>query len=449
MASSINVALPSIGREFSLSAVALSWIVTSYLLAIAVFLVPFGKAGDLYGRRKVFLWGTIVYTIASLLVGCASSATMLMAFRIVQGIGAAMIFGTGTAMLTSVIEPHKRGSMLGVSVALTYLGLSLGPPLGGLLTQTLGWRSIFYTNVPLGCIILLLVLWKIRQEPTEVHGGGFDYIGSVIYGAALISLMFGLVHLPQPEGIILSVTGAAGLLLFGWVESRINSPVLAIALFRRNTVFTFSNIAALFNYSATAGSGFLISLYLQYVKEFPPKSAGLILIAQPIIMAIFSPFAGKLSDRIESRIVSSLGMAMTAAALFFFSRINDSTPLFYIIAGLMMLGIGVAFFSSPNTSAIMGSVERPFYGMASSIVGTMRLIGQMLSMGIAAMVLSTFVGSAAITPAHHQAFIASTRVSFLIFGILCTVGIFASLARGRLRKKDGKGIAGPLNPILY
>ena len=440
MASSVTVALPSIGREFSMSAVALSWIVTSYLLAIAVFLVPFGKAGDLYGRRKVFFWGTIVYTLASMIVSAAPSATMLIAFRVVQGIGAAMIFGTGTAMLTSVVAPRKRGAMLGLSVASTYLGLSLGPPLGGLLTQAFGWRSVFYANVPLGIIIIAFVLWKIREAPPEAHGGAFDYAGSVIYGAALISLMYGLVHLPHLFGGILTAAGAVGLVLFGWFESRIGSPVLTIGLFRRNTVFTFSNIAALLNYSATAGAGFLLSLYLQYVKGFPPKNAGLILIAQPVIMAFFSPFAGKLSDRIEPRIVSSLGMALTAAGLFLFSRITGATPVYCIAAGLMLLGLGVALFSSPNTSAIMGSVERPLYGMASSIVGTMRLLGQMLSMGIAAMVLAAYVGTAAITPASHGAFVASARLSFLIFGILCSLGVFASLSRGRLRKERKREI---------
>jgi len=191
------------------------------------------------------------------------------------------------------------------------------------------------------------------------------------------------------------------------------------------------------SYSATSGAVFLISLYLQYIKGLSPKNAGLILLSQPLVMALFSPFAGKLSDRIEPRIVASFGMSMTAASLFFFSRMTESSHFHYIIAGLMLLGTGIAFFSSPNTSAIMGSAEKAQYGMASSIVGTMRLIGSMLSMTIAAMILAAFIGNVPVTAARYPSFIASVRASFLVFGALCTLGIFASFSRGRMREKGG------------
>jgi MFS family permease len=433
MASSLNVALPTIGREFSMPAVHLSWLITAYLLSIGVFIVPFGRAGDLYGRRTIFLWGTVIYTCATLCAAMAGGAAMLLCFRIVQGAGAAMIFGTGMAMLIAAIPPERRGFMLGINVSVTYIGLSLGPPLGGILTQQFGWRSIFYSNIPLSVLIIAVVFFKIGRDKNDRPGESFDYKGSFIYAAALVALMYGLSTLPGIHGIVSACAGAAGFIVFAVIERGTTSPLLCLGLFRRNTVFAFSSLAALLNYSATHGAGFFLSMYLQYIKGMPPQSAGIIMIAWPLFMAAFSPFAGRLSDWIEPRIVASLGMGSTALGLFFLSRITAVSSIGFIVMGLVMIGVGVAFFSSPNTSAIMGSVEKTYYGMASSIVATMRLIGQILSMGISAVVLGALVGNVVITPERHAAFVESVRITFVIFGSLCTLGIFASLSRGRVR----------------
>jgi EmrB/QacA subfamily drug resistance transporter len=439
MSSAVTVALPTIGREFSMTPAALSWVVTSYFLAIAALLIPFGMAGDLYGRRNLFLCGVLLYSAASLFSGFASGAPMLIAARVLQGTGGAMVFGTGMAMLTSAAAPGERGKMLGLNVAATYLGLSLGPPLGGLLTHAVGWRSIFFVNVPLGAVMAAFVLWKIGRDRPAAAPAGFDLGGSVLYAAALVALMTGLPQLPGARGIALCAAGAAALCLFWRFESRAPSPVLPSDLFRRNRVFVFSNLAALASYSATTGAVFLISLYLQYVKGLSPKSAGIVLLSQPLVMALFSPFAGKLSDRIEPRIIASAGMAMTAASLLFFSRITAASPMSSVIAGLVLLGTGIAFFSSPNTSAVMGAVERARYGAASSVVGTMRLTGAIFSMSAAAAVLTFFVGNAPVTPDRHPFFIAGVKTSFLIFAAVCALGVSASLSRGRVREKGAAG----------
>jgi EmrB/QacA subfamily drug resistance transporter len=438
MASSCNVALPTIGREFSMPAVDLSWVVTSYLLAIAVCIMPFGKAGDLYGRRRIFLWGALLYTAATVAAGCMNSAVSFLVARVIQGLGAAMLFSTGTALLVSVVPPSKRGSMLGLNVASTYIGLAAGPSLGGILTQYLGWRSIFFTSAPLGLLIVFVVLFRIPKDRTVPSRHAFDIAGSALYGTTLACLMIGLPDILSLKGILLTAAGAGCAGLFMLVESRAAEPIVHFELFRRSAVFTFSSLAALLNYSATHGAGFLLSLYLQYVKGLPPRMAGLVMIFWPLIMAFFSPLAGKLSDRVEPRAVASAGMALTASALFFFCAIGPATPLYHIIAGLTLLGTGVAFFSSPNTSAIMGSVEQQNYGIASSTVSTMRLIGQMLSMGIVAFIMSLFIGNRVITGAHDAAFIGCVRVSFAVFGTLCTLGVFASLARGRVRRLPEK-----------
>jgi EmrB/QacA subfamily drug resistance transporter len=399
-------------------------------LAAAVFLVPFGKLADIHGRKKVFLAGILVYTASSLLCAMSASVSVLIGFRILQGIGAALIFGTSVAILTSVFPPGQRGRALGINTASTYLGLSLGPVLGGLLTQQFGWRSIFLVNLPLGLIIIAFVLAMLKGEWAEAKGERFDLFGAAFYGLTLIGIMLGFSRLPQKTGFLLFATGiilAAGFVLR---EMRAASPLLKIDLFRKNRVFAFSNLAALINYSATFAVGFFVSLYLQYLKGLSPRSAGLILIAQPAMMTIFSPFAGRLSDKIEPRIVASLGMAISSLGLLLLAFLRGDTALTFVIASLAVLGFGFALFSSPNTNAVMSSVEKKFYGVASATLGTMRLVGQTLSMGIAMLIFGALVGRIQITPANQGSFLQAVRTGFVIFAALCFAGVFASLARG-------------------
>jgi len=433
MGSSINIALPSIGKEFQIDAVLLSWIATSYLLAAAISLVPFGRLADIHGRKRIFKYGIYAFTLTSLLCAVSTSAPMLIIFRVFQGVGSAMIFATGVAIVTSVFPPLERGKALGINVAAVYIGLSLGPLLGGFLTQHLTWRSIFLMNVPLGGIIAALVVWKLKGEWAEAKGEKFDLPGAIIYGMALIVIMYGISLLPATRSLWIILLGVLGLVAFVIWESRTEHPVFNLSLFGTNRVFAFSNLAALINYSATFAVAFLLSLYLQYIKALSPQSAGLILIAQPIVMAAVSPFAGRLSDKIEPRIVSSLGMALTTVGLSLFIFLSEDSTLVSILASLIVLGLGFGFFSSPNTNAIMGSVDRRFYGLASGSVGTMRLLGMMISMGIATLVFAVYLGRVQITVAYFPVFVKAVKVAFMIFAILCFGGIFSSMVRGKLR----------------
>jgi len=433
MGASVNIALPSIGREFKADAVMLGWVATAYILAAAVFLVPFGRLADIHGRKKIFLSGILVYTAASLLCAIASTAWVLIGFRVIQGIGAALIFGTSVAILTSVFPPGKRGKALGINTASTYLGLSLGPVLGGLLTQQFGWRSIFLINLPLGLIIIAFVLVMLKEEWAEAKGESFDVFGAAFYGLTLIGIMLGFSRLPQKSGFLLfaaSIVLAAG---FVFRETRTNTPLLKIELFRENRVFAFSNLAALINYSATFAVGFFVSLYLQYMKGLSPQSTGLVLIAQPVMMTVFSPFAGRASDKIEPRIVASIGMAISSLGLLLLAFLRADSALAFVIASLAVLGFGFGLFSSPNVNAVMGSVERRYYGIASATLGTMRLVGQTLSMGIAMLILGALVGRIQITAANQGNFLQGVRTGFIIFAALCFAGVFASLARGNRR----------------
>jgi len=433
MASSINIALPSIGREFQMNAVLLGWVATAYILASATCLLPFGRLADIHGRKRILTWGISIFTIASLALTFVPSATVLIALRAVQGIGGAMIFTTSIAILTSVFPIGERGKALGINAAATYLGLSLGPVLGGLLTQHFGWRSIFLVTGLLGAAIIGLILGKLKGEWAEARGEKFDLTGSVIYGLALTGIIYGFSLLPTMLGIWLIIMGAAGIFAFVKRELGAESPLLDINLFRKNRVFAFSNLALLLNYSAAYAVTFLISLYLQYIKGLSPPSAGLILVAMPAVQASFSPVAGRLSDRIEPRILASAGMGLITAGLALFIFLGENTSLGFIIASLILIGLGFGFFTSPNTNAIMSSVKQRFYGVASATLATMRQVGMSFSMGITMLLFAIYIGRVEITPEHYPMFLSSTKIAFIIFTALCSAGIFASLARGKTR----------------
>ncbi|HSA94833.1 MAG TPA: MFS transporter, partial [Acidobacteriota bacterium] len=372
MASSLNLAMPLIGHEFGLSAVRLGWVLTAYTLTAAMFLVPFGRLADITGRKRIFALG-LAFDIAGATLGAlAPSALLLILARAIQGVGGAMIFGTGIAILTSVYPPGARGHALGLNTAAVYTGLSFGPVLGGLVVHAAGWRAVFLMTIPIAATGLVLATTKLKGEWAEARGEGFDAPGAVLFGAGLVALMFGFSRLPAALGLAFMAAGLLGLAAFIVYEGRAGSPLLDLRLFRRNRIFAFSNLAALLNYSATAAVAFLMSLYLQHIKGLPPHKAGLVLVAQPIVMAVTSPFAGRLSDRTEPRLIASLGMALTAAGLLLFSFLRADTSVLYIIASLACLGLGFGLFSSPNTNAIMSSVETRQLGLASASLGTMR-----------------------------------------------------------------------------
>jgi EmrB/QacA subfamily drug resistance transporter len=431
--SAVNIALPTIGKELSLDAVMLGWIVTAFLMSSAALLVPFGRIADIYGRKKIFIYGMVILTLSSLFSGMANSATMLISCRVFQGIGGAMVVGTTAALLTTVFPATERGKVLGINVAATYLGLSLGPVLGGVLTQHLGWRSIFFLSAILGLAVIGVVLWKLKGEWAGAKGEKFDLTGSVIYILGLVALVYGFTLLPEMSGVWLIVGGIIGLSAFVRWEMRTRSPVLDISLFRNSKTFTLSNLAALINYSATWAVSFLISLYLQYLKGFNPESAGLILVAMPAMQAIFSPLAGRLSDRIEPRLIASAGMALTTMGLTIFIFLNKETPLGLIVGNLILMGFGFAFFSSPNTNAVMSSAPKTAYAVASATLGTMRSVGMVLSMGVAMLMFALYMGRVQITTEYYPLFQESMKTSFIVFAVLCFVSIFASLARGKVR----------------
>jgi EmrB/QacA subfamily drug resistance transporter len=432
MISSVNVALPAIQIEFSADAVLLGWIATSYLLATAMLLVPAGKFADIYGRKKIFINGVVVYFVGSLIAVFAPDIRWFLATRVIQGFGAAMFITTGMAILTSVFPPDKRGKVIGILVTAVYVGLATGPFAGGFMTNFLGWRSIFVFMLVLSAGSLFVSQRYLKGEWAEAGAEKFDLRGSCLYAVSIFFLVYGSTRMPGIDAGVLVTVGLAGFIFFFRQQNRAEYPVFEVSLFRENRSFLFSSLAALINYAATFAVTFQISLYLQYLKGMTPQAAGTVLMAQPLVMALFSSHAGRLSDRIEPRVIASAGMAITALGLAVFVFLGGSSPLWLITGNLVLLGLGFALFSSPNMSAIMGSVERKQYGLASGTVATMRLLGQMCSMSIATLFLSVFVGRVEIRPDNYPLFLQSMKSCFVFFVILCVIGIGFSLFRGRI-----------------
>jgi EmrB/QacA subfamily drug resistance transporter len=432
MISAVNVALPAIQGDLQMDAVQLSWISTAYLLAVAVGLVPAGKIADIHGRKKIFATGLGLYTIGSSLAAFASSATVLIGLRVFQGLGAAMFVTTGMAIITSIFPPNKRGRVIGIYVAAVYIGLSVGPFAGGLLTHYFGWRSIFLIMLPLGLFSLLLTIHYLKGEWRGEPGQRLDVAGCLLYASAILAMVYGATRLPSTLGLVLLLSGY--LLIFLFIRHQLSArfPVFDMHLFVGNKTFSYSSLAALLNYSATFAVTFLLSLYLQYLKGMSPQTAGSVLMAQPIVMAMLSPLAGRLSDRIEPRLLATSGMVITVIGVSFFSILQSDTQTYLIVANLILLGTGFALFSSPNMNAIMGAVEKQHYGLASGAVATMRLLGQMLSMAMATVVLSLIIGRQAITPENYDLFLRSIHIIFLISAVLCLSGVYFSWFRGAL-----------------
>lgn len=434
LVAAVNVALPTMGREFNMEAVVMSWVSTAYFLAIAIVQVPFGRLSDIFGRRRLFILGLSIAAFGSFLGAFANSTAMLLSSRVLQGLGSGMTFNNSVAILTSVFPGKERAKALGISQSGTYLGLSLGPLFGGFLTEHLGWQSIFYLSGVAGVLLVILVFIGLKAEWREAKGEKFDVTGSIVYVIGVALFMYGFSSLPSLTGYILFPIGFIALVFFVRWESRVKNPVFNLSLFRKNRVFIFSNIAALITYIATFAINYLLSLYLQYIKGFSPQESGLILIAASVLMTAFTILSGFIAQRIESRLLATFGMALDLAATMMLIFLSETTSLWYVILALAIYGMGIGLFVSPNTNAIMGSVENKVLGVASGTLGTMRTAGMMLSMGITMILFSVYIGQAEIIPAYYPQFLTSVRAGFIIFSAFGLAGVISQIAaRNRIK----------------
>ncbi len=419
MLTGVNVALPNIAHELSIDAIVLTWIPMSYLMASAACVLTFGRLADMYGRKRIYLLGTAGVIVTSVLAAFSDNASQLIAGRLLQGVCAAMLYATNVAVISSVVSPKQRGAAIGYTVSAIYLGLALGPVLAGFLVEYVSWRGTFFLHVPLALIVLYIGLRHVPVEWRAEDLGRFDILGSASYGLSVVCLIVGLSFLPSGTGGFLVLIGLLGLVWFYRHELKERHPVFDVRLFHTSRVFTVACFASMIMYTTTFANVVLISLYLQYLKNVAPIMVGCLLMLQPVIMTIVSPVAGRLSDRIDPRILALVGMAITGFSHGILSTLDSNTSMELIGLCMALNGVGFSLFSSPNANSIMGAIGRKNYGRAGSAIAVMRVFGQMSSMALVTLVFTLVIGARKIEPIIYPELTEAIQTCFTIGACLC------------------------------
>lgn len=450
----VNVAMPTIGTDLSLSVTAAMWVSAAFLLATAVLLIPSGRLADQYGRVRFYLLGILVFTLASLVCAASMDAAWLIAGRIIQGAGGALMIATSAAIVTAVFPPKERGRALGVNVMAVYVALVTGGPLGGFVVHLAGWRWIFLINLPIGLIVLVWGWFMLPRDERATEAPRLDLAGAVLLGVFLVSLLVPLTFLAEwglgsPRSLGLMAVAATALVAFIGVESRVAAPILDLELVLKNRLFAAANAAALLNYMGLFGISWLTANFLQLVQGRSPVATGWLLMAMPLLMAALSPLSGHISDRIGSRGLTSGGMALIATGMLMLGFTGEATPLWQFALYLAVVGLGMAAFSAPNTSAVMGSVQRTQLSQASAFLGTMRTAGQALSVALLGGIATSGMGAAGarmLFSHHGDGVLADQAVAsfadgygraMLVGAALAVLGALVSLTRG----EPGGGVA--------
>ncbi len=424
--SALNLALPSLGVAYGASPAALGWVLGSFLLAAIVVLLPFGKLADRYGKRRFFIMGNGIFALTSLLAAFAPDLPLLIAARVLQGFGSAMTFATSMSILTLVIPKERRGWAMGWNVAVVYTGLTLGPVIGGFLNYYYGWQSIFLVLAALGSTAFLTARRFLQTEWIEDQNPAWDKKGALLYSGAILLTIYGLSQLlAQPIAPYLLICGLLLFAIFCRYELRQENPLLPIRLLQGNRPFSLSCLAALLNYCGTFATSFLLSLYLQAVLGLSSHSAGLILLSQPIIMALLSPVTGRLSDQFAPTKLAALGMTVITIGLAGFALSVHHRSLYMLIPMLLITGTGFALFAAPNNNAIMSSVEKRHYGLAASLLSSTRLMGQVLSVALMNLILSLEYSGLA----PQEMLLQNLKLALLFFALLSAIGIIPAKIR--------------------
>ncbi|HZD58487.1 MAG TPA: MFS transporter [Anaerolineales bacterium] len=434
----VNTVLPVISRDFGTDVATIEWVVTIYLLVVSGLLLSFGRLGDMRGHKPVYLLGFLLFITGSAICGLAPSEGALIGFRGFQAIGATMLAANSPAILTKNFPAVQRGQALGLQATMTYLGLTVAPSLGGWLTDVFNWRAVFYINVPVGLLALFLSWRSIPREKKSGRQEQFDLPGAAVFMIGLVAL---LLALNQGHSWGWGSASILGLLLasivmlatFVLMELRRQNPMLDLSLFRR-PVFSASVASAIFNYICVFTILFLLPFYLLQGRDLTPGQAGLILTAQPIIMAIIAPISGTLSDRIGVQIPSVLGMAVLGLGLLLLSRLNGQSPTPAIILALGVAGLGTGAFISPNNSALMGSAPRQRQGIAAGVLATARSVGMVLGIGLAGAIFTTVLSQSQ-SAAGGAGLYAATHTSFLVAAGVAGLGVLTSSVRSLSSEK--------------
>ncbi|WP_458403722.1 MFS transporter [Methanobrevibacter sp.] len=426
LSNGIIIGVPAIAQEFAMNNVIQNWVPTIFFLVVAVFTVPAGQISGKFGVKKTLLAGVMVYLIASIGACMSFSTESFLVFRILQGAGVAFLNVSAMAMVVQAVKPQNRGKALGFTVTGVYLATSLSPVICGFLVHNLGWRSMFYFVIPFLVLCVILMILKIPGEWKTYENDKIDKVGSILYGIGILAFIYGFTTLATTHGLIITIAGLVLLVIFAAYELRQDSPVFNMNLFK-NRKFTSSNIAALCSYIAVMVVTTILNYHFQYVRGWDAQMAGMILIITPIIMALMAPNAGKLSDRIHPQKLAAIGMSIATVALLILTFLTEATPLYLVVVAMILQGIGMGLFSSPNMNAIMSSVPPKDAPTASASQATMRTIGQTMSLGLLTLVFAWVMGSLELAPQYASMIVQASQIICLICTVACVLAVFASL----------------------
>lgn len=433
--SAVNIAVPTIAIELQADAVAVSWIPTAMLWGTIVLMLPAGRVADMLGRKKVYLFGVCFLSLASLLVLAVDSIEALLAVRVLQGLGSSMIYGTAMAIIGAVFANSNRGGALGLTSSAVYLGLSCGPLMGGWLTEFYGWRSVFWMPVPLMLVAIVLVLVYVKGDWKSEVPEKLDGWGSLIFVAWISAFFLGMSGLPDPENIGLVIAGLILLVLFVKQQQRSPHPLVRISALRQNRVFSRSIISSLLMYAANFPIVFLLSLYLQFIHQMSPSTAGQLILIQTLIMMLVAPISGRLSDRYEPRIIATAGCFCFAGGFGALLWINMETSITLVVVALAVLGVGFGLFSSPNNNAAIGSARKDRLSIASALLNLARTLGNMMSTAVVMMLFSISMGSAEIEPALYPQLLWVIQVAFALSCLSSLIAGYFSYTRGKVHQQ--------------
>ncbi len=431
-ASVANIVLPVVSRDLHSDIATVEWVVTIYLLVVSGLLLSLGRLGDLKGHKPVYLIGYVVFVLGSALSGLAQSAEMLIAFRGLQAIGAAALFANSPAILTKNFPAEQRGQTLGLQATMTYLGLSLGPSLGGWLTSHFSWHAVFFVNIPIGLLGFLMTIVFVPHDASGERREKFDLAGAVTFTGGLVALLLAL-NQGSAWGwgspAILASLAAAIILLcaFILIERRVPYPMLDLSLFR-GRLFSAAAASAILNYICVYTILFYLPFYLIQGRGLDPAQAGLVLTAQPLVMAIAAPLSGTLSDRVGSRLPGTVGMGILAVGLFLLSRLGPNSALSFVALALAIAGLGTGAFTSPNNSALMGAAPRHRQGIAAGVLATCRNVGMVLGVGLAGAILTTVMGDD--TTGASPLLFNAIDIGFGVAAGIAVIGMLTSAVRG-------------------
>lgn len=435
--SSMNIISPELAAYFNANAVLLAWMNTTFFLAAGIVLMPAAKLCDIFGRRKIFTIGVGGFAVFSLLSALSFSIWMLLALRFCQGLCCAFIVGPAITLTTAVFPSSQRGKALSIQVGAVYVGSSVGPFIGGWLSYNWGWRSAFIAFGLVGILGFILIKLCIKSEwKSGATMQKFDYRGTIMYAIGVAALMLGATHLPSGRAFWVVIAGLMAMVSFVIIEKNVDNPVFDTSIFSKYLGFSFSSMAALLHYAALTANTLLLSLYLQFILGYDTHVAGMLLLPQPICMLVSTLIAGRLSDHIDPSYLASLGAVLALAASLMLC-LSQNPDLHYIIICQIIIGCGYGAFVSPNTNLIMGSVTRDRYNEASSVAGTMRLLGQVFSLGIISMIFALVIGPVEIEPTVYDKFVLSFQVAYLVYAVLC-LGVLALSLPWKFKARERK-----------